>query len=427
VIKEAFLYQLIPLVQNIWGDILREEIYIGAYSAMTWVAYSFASPALLIMGLYFCGFHETNPKAVRIIKSVIWLPALFLSFVFFPLSFDAYQQSSQIFWYVYSAYNIILSVASVVLMFRGVRIEKSKTVKKHKFMLCVMILPASIYMLITIFVIHPLGLERWFKAWQWNVLIVVISLVAAFVMAFKNGFLGLKLTADNYQWSSDMDLIGKGADYTNHMIKNQTSKMELSIEHLKTLFAKEELPQDFDILSRSISVLKNYTEKIKRHSQIILLYEEPHRLKELLTDAVLISKANEADVLINNAVDENIYLLCDKIHLTEVFSNIITNAVEAIRGKGVIEISGTSGKSSYILRFTDNGIGMNADEINKIFMPYYTTKSTEKNFGLGLSYCKNVIENHGGSISAESTKGKGTAVIIEFPSKRISETGARHG
>jgi signal transduction histidine kinase len=108
--------------------------------------------------------------------------------------------------------------------------------------------------------------------------------------------------------------------------------------------------------------------------------------------------------------------------MTEVFSNILINAAESMRTKGTIEITGAYEKSAYRLSFKDNGSGMDDDALKKIFEPYFTMKSTEKNFGLGLTYCKNVIEKHGGGIKAKSSRGSGTTIIILFPLKRVSES-----
>jgi signal transduction histidine kinase len=393
------------------GDVIREEIYIGIYSVMTWVSYSFALPAALVMGFYFYGLNNTNPKLLTKIKTVVWIPAVILSFFFHPINFDTYQQSSQLFWNVYSIYNVGIGVIVLTLIWKGVRIEKSAEVKRQKILLGAVVMPATIYVLVTVFIFHTLGLTELFKAWQWNIVIIIVSFIAAMVMAFRNGFLGLKLSVRTYDWHTDMSLIGKGADYTNHMLKNQTAKMEMCIEQLKLQHDGGELPEELEILSRSISALKNYIDRMKRHSQAIHLIQEPCGVAGLLTEAASMSLID---------VGENVFLVCDKSHMTEVFSNIFINAAEAISENGTIDISGEYSKSSYCLRIKDDGAGMDDDTLKEMFSPYFTTKNTERNFGLGLSYCKNVIEKHGGSISGKRNSGNGTTVTISLPSKRVA-------
>lgn len=70
-------------------------------------------------------------------------------------------------------------------------------------------------------------------------------------------------------------------------------------------------------------------------------------------------------------------------------------------------------KRHYLLEFTDHGVGMSEDELNNMFIPYFTTK----NIGLGLAYCKNVIVKHGGIITAKSVPEKGTT--IKFPANKV--------
>jgi len=141
---------------------------------------------------------------------------------------------------------------------------------------------------------------------------------------------------------------------------------------------------------------------------------------EMLEDAMhaLLSEDNRMSVILK--IKDDVFWLCDKVHMTEVFANVLLNAVEAIEEKGAIDISGLAGKSSYMLTITDSGAGMSSFDLTNIYTPYFTTKSTEKNFGLGLAYCKNVLTKHGGDISVKSKPGKGTTVTISYPPDKVT-------
>jgi signal transduction histidine kinase len=202
------------------------------------------------------------------------------------------------------------------------------------------------------------------------------------------------------------------------MLKNQTSKMEMCVENLQKQYGDGESPEELAILSRSISNLNNYVARMARHSQSIVLLKEPCRIAELVADAMLGSPAGKLGVTAAADVPMDMLWECDKIHMTEVLSNIITNAVEAIRGSGAIAISAVRSGSDCVLRIADTGVGMAAEVLQRVFNPYFTTKNTERNFGLGLSYCRNVVKKHGGSISVESEPGKGTIFTVVLPSPR---------
>jgi len=410
-------------MKSLWGNAIQEEVYLGIYSVLTWIAYSFPASGAILMGLHFYGLNSKNPKLMSLFAKLIWIPPIILSFFYNPLQFITHQAGDQTFWLIYSTYNIGLSIILMALMFIGIRIENSETVRRQKIILCAGILPPMVYVLITVYVVHLFEMTELFKAWQWNVVIVAICLLFFIVTAFKSGFLGLKLSAEVYKWDSDMSIAGKSADYTSHMLKNQTSKMEMCLENLTTGLSageSEELLEEVAILSRSIATLKNYVERMKRHSQEVRLQQESCRVADLLLDAIPAAFLESKAIALNCSISDNVFILCDKSHMTEVFSNIITNAIESIRENGVIDISDEYNKSTYCLRFKDDGEGMSEDTQKKLFSLYFTTKNTERNFGLGLSYCKNVVSKHGGTISGKSDNEKGAIITISFPSRRVA-------
>ncbi len=101
--------------------------------------------------------------------------------------------------------------------------------------------------------------------------------------------------------------------------------------------------------------------------------------------------------------------------LEQVLINIIVNAMEAIKDKedGKIILSAdqtTSGKT--IVKIGDNGQGMPEELMDKIFIPFFTTKKNGS--GIGLSLCKQIIMLHKGTIQVQSGAGKGTIFSIQF-------------
>jgi len=176
VVKEAFYYQIVPLIYSLSGNGVQSEIYLGVYSVMTWIAYSFPAPAAIIMGLHFYGLNNKSPKLMSFFTKIIWIVPAILSLIYHPLRFTIYQAQSQTFWLIYGAYNVGLSIVLMALMFIGIKIENSKTVKRQKIILCAGILPPMLYVLITVYVVHLFGMADWFKAWQWNVVIVAVCL-----------------------------------------------------------------------------------------------------------------------------------------------------------------------------------------------------------------------------------------------------------
>jgi len=101
--------------------------------------------------------------------------------------------------------------------------------------------------------------------------------------------------------------------------------------------------------------------------------------------------------------------------LCQAFSNIITNAVQALDGKGQLEISTVAEGENMQLTIRDTGSGMSRSHLSKIFDPFFTTKRQGEGSGLGLTIARRIIQKHGGQIEIESEEGVGTTCRITFP------------
>lgn len=111
-------------------------------------------------------------------------------------------------------------------------------------------------------------------------------------------------------------------------------------------------------------------------------------------------------------------LLLQRTHLAEAFVNILQNAREALDAKGMVHVRTRYGDNySVVIEFEDNGPGIPADMISRIFEPYYTTK--EKGTGLGLAIVKHNTEIYGGTVQVESELGKGTRFTLELPAQTV--------
>jgi signal transduction histidine kinase len=111
-------------------------------------------------------------------------------------------------------------------------------------------------------------------------------------------------------------------------------------------------------------------------------------------------------------------LLAQRAHLSEVFVNILQNAREAMDGRGQIDVTAKYGDNySIIITIRDNGPGIPADKLPKIFEPYFTTK--EKGTGLGLAIVKHNTELYNGTVEVQSELGKGTTFVVRLPAKTV--------
>jgi two-component system NtrC family sensor kinase len=110
----------------------------------------------------------------------------------------------------------------------------------------------------------------------------------------------------------------------------------------------------------------------------------------------------------------------DSNQIKQVFLNLLLNSIDAIQDRGTITISAekvesTPGESHLQITLADTGCGIPKDRIEKVFDPFYTTKDSSRNAGLGLSIAKGIIDKHHGTVQIESQSEGGTCVIIALP------------
>jgi two-component system NtrC family sensor kinase len=110
--------------------------------------------------------------------------------------------------------------------------------------------------------------------------------------------------------------------------------------------------------------------------------------------------------------------LLDPHQMQQVFLNVINNARQAMEGNsahGRLRISTGVSEGRVRIIFEDNGPGISAENLSKIFNPFFTTKEVGKGTGLGLSLCYGIISEHGGTITPSSAPGQGATFTIELP------------
>jgi signal transduction histidine kinase len=102
--------------------------------------------------------------------------------------------------------------------------------------------------------------------------------------------------------------------------------------------------------------------------------------------------------------------------IRRLFVNLINNGIEAMEGKGKLEISLEHDTENVVVGITDHGSGIDDKDMKNLFVPFFTTK--ERGTGLGLSIVKKIVEEHKGNIEVTSKKGSGTTFHVVLPCKK---------
>lgn len=170
-------------------------------------------------------------------------------------------------------------------------------------------------------------------------------------------------------------------------------------------------------IGRLVKNLLNFSRKTEPDLRPVSLNKLIEETLPLLEDQFLIK-----DIHITKDCEESVpEILADSNQLQQVVINLILNAVQAVDRKGTIKIAlsaeGSKGSECFVnLSISDTGVGIPGEDMNKIFDPFYTTKTGEKGgVGLGLSIAQQIIKAHHGRITLRSERGKGTEVSVRLP------------
>ena len=246
-----------------------------------------------------------------------------------------------------------------------------------------------------------------------------------YILAFDRDITERKRTEDALLRTEQIKICGEMAVGMAHEIKNPLAGIKVSIEVLLDEVTLSDT--DREVLVKVISEIRRLELLIKA----LLNFAKPPKPQFSLVDVQSILDSVTSFSLkapsfspIRVLTDYDEYLpkiMADPMQLQQVFMNLILNAAEAMPGGGTLSLKTSHDKSSNALRvmISDTGKGIGDEEKEKIFQPFFTTKS--KGTGLGLAITKRLIEQHGGNITAEKNHPKGTTFTISFPLRRWQE------
>jgi two-component system sensor histidine kinase HydH len=137
--------------------------------------------------------------------------------------------------------------------------------------------------------------------------------------------------------------------------------------------------------------------------------------KELIDHTIylVLHEADQLSVTVTNDCPEGLHILGNRDRLGQVLLNLAKNALQAMPDGGLLRFSADKSRRDVKIGISDSGKGISRENLERIFEPFYTTRA--RGTGLGLALCKKIVGEHNGTISVESSVGKGTVVSIRFP------------
>ena len=204
-----------------------------------------------------------------------------------------------------------------------------------------------------------------------------------------------------------------------HEIKNPLTPMRLTVQSFERKFdandpdVKQKLKDYSDTLIQQIDTMSSVASAFSNFASM------PAQQNETLNAVSVIELALEIfneDFISFEADEPEIITIMDRTQLIRIITNLVKNAIQAIPESQVekkISIKVKKENNTVLIQVTDNGNGIEAQNIPRIFEPKFTTKTS--GMGLGLGIIKNIIENYKGTITFESEIGKGTVFTVTLP------------
>ena len=180
--------------------------------------------------------------------------------------------------------------------------------------------------------------------------------------------------------------------------------------------AKAELQQSIDVARSEVRRLDSIVTQFLRAIRPSQPRLHPENVNAIVEEAVrfFMPEIQDRDMVVEQELRADLPLLqLDREQMKQAFYNVIKNSLEAMKRHGTLRIRTDLDDKHVIVSFTDTGSGMSAENLSRVFEPYFTTKPSGS--GLGLLIVRRIVREHGGELSIESTQGKGLTLAIRLP------------
>ena len=211
-------------------------------------------------------------------------------------------------------------------------------------------------------------------------------------------------------------MLGQLAGGVGHELRNPLGAIKNAAYFLKMALENPELEikETLDVLEKEV-----HNSELIINSLLGFARPKPPLFRKIEINDIIDDMLSNIEIPNNIRVvkepDENLpTILGDPDQIIPVFRNIILNAIQAmVKGGNLVIKTTTPSIGGVSISITDSGVGIDKENMNKLFEPLFTTKA--KGIGLGLAISKILVENHGGIIKAQSEVGKGSTFTIELP------------
>jgi two-component system nitrogen regulation sensor histidine kinase NtrY len=210
-----------------------------------------------------------------------------------------------------------------------------------------------------------------------------------------------------------------------HEIKNPLTPIQLSAERLRRRLSADRSPEEKRLLDEAtgtiiqeVDGLRQLVDEFSRFARMPALTPKPTDLARLLEGVVVLYRESHPSLAIRSVFSDLPPIEVDPDQIKRAVLNLVDNAVEAVGGTGEVVVQTEWLPEAHRARIVvaDDGPGIAADDRDRLFVPYFSTKAT--GMGLGLPIVHQIVSDHGGTIRVEDNTPHGSRFVIELPAGR---------
>lgn len=239
----------------------------------------------------------------------------------------------------------------------------------------------------------------------------------------------LKKSQDKLIQAEKLASLGRLTADVAHEIRNPLTSIGGFARRLSKIAGDEKEKGYADIIRCETDRLEKILRDVLAFSREARFHLERHNIEYVVNDTLVVYEdiCKEQNIDVEITIEKDVPpVLIDIEQVRRALSNLITNAIDAMSGGGILRIS--SGKEdlhnvTYVfIKVTDTGKGIPEDKLPLIFEPFFSTKEIGRGTGLGLSITNKIMDEHGGFIRTESIEGKGSTFSLYFPYQSEEES-----
>lgn len=232
-----------------------------------------------------------------------------------------------------------------------------------------------------------------------------------------------------------MAMLGQIAASVNHEIRTPLNVLYMNLQLVKKTFdncagdfsGRQDVADRIAIIDQEVHRISDMLEEFVRYARFAPPQLEETDLNKVVRYVVemLTDRAKQSSVTMTLSLAESLpVVMADESKLIQALVNLCINALHAMPQGGMLKLSTSMQNGKVEISVTDTGVGIPEEDIDKVFLPFFTKKDC--GLGFGLSIVQRIVEDHEGQVTCQSQLGGGTVFTLQLPLDQPIKTGAAH-